>query len=149
MVPILTLNKLETQKHSKWQHKNTAHKQSNKHKSKQTEKHIYKHKNWGKKGRTGGHHAPKIQPTDWAPLLKNFLLQCIMLYYCKSSVETPTTRFWQLIFNILCNDVHSQLWACQAVGANHHHCSSISPIQGNVTGVICRVVTPKDNVKKS
>ena len=60
------------------------------------------------------------------------------------SVETPTTGFRQLIFNILCEDVHSQLWACQAVGANHHHCSSIVTIQGSVTGIICRVVTPKD-----
>ena len=38
-----------------------ANKQSNKHTSKQTDKHIYKHKDWGNKG---GHHAPKIQPTD-------------------------------------------------------------------------------------
>ena len=68
----------------------------------------------------------------------------MMLYYWKSSVETPTTGFRQLIFNILCEDVHSQLWACQAVGANHHHCRSIFTIQGNVTGVTCRVVTPKD-----
>ena len=68
----------------------------------------------------------------------------MMLYYCKSSVKTPTTGFRQLIFNILCKDVHSQLWACQAVGRNHHHCSSIFTIQGKVTGVIWRVVTPKD-----
>ena len=50
---------------------------------------------------------PKIQQTDGTPLLKNFLLQCMMLYYWKSSVETPATGFRQLIFNILCEDVHS------------------------------------------
>ena len=33
---MLTWNKLEIQKHSKWQHKNTANKQSNKHTSRQT-----------------------------------------------------------------------------------------------------------------
>ena len=65
-------------------------------------------------------------------------------YYFKLSAETSTTGFWPLIFNILCEDVHSQLWACQAVGANHHQCCGIFMIQGNVTGVICRVVTPKD-----
>ena len=37
-----------------------------------------------------------------------------------------------------------QLWACQAVGANHQNCSSIFTLQGNVTGFKCRVVTPKD-----
>ena len=37
-----------------------------------------------------------------------------------------------------------QLWASQAVGANHHQCSSTFTIQSNTTGVICRVVTPKD-----
>ena len=67
-----------------------------------------------------------------------------MQHYCKSSVETPTMGFWQLIFNILCEDVLSQLWACQAVGANYHQCSNIFIIQDKGTGVICRVITPKD-----
>ena len=51
------------------------------------------------------------------------------------------------MFNILCEDVHSQLWACQGVGANHYQCISIFTIQGNLTGVICRFVTPKDKEK--
>ena len=66
-------------------------------------------------------------------------------YYCKSSFETPTTGFQDFIFNALCEDVHSQLWASQVVGANHHqYSSSIFTIQGNITGVMCKVVTPRD-----
>ena len=30
-----------------------------------------------------------------------------ILLYCKSLVGTPITRFWQRIFNILCEDVHA------------------------------------------
>ena len=67
-----------------------------------------------------------------------------MQYYRKSSVETPATGFWQLLFNILCEDVHPLLWACQVVSANHHQCISIFAIQGNTTRVICRVITLKD-----
>ena len=77
----------------------------------------------------------------------NFSLLICYLYsfiYCKSSVETLTTGFWQLMLNILCKDVHSQLWACQTVGTSNYQCSSIFTIQGNVNGVICRVITPKD-----
>ena len=39
-----------------------------------------------------------------------------------------------------------QLWVWQAVGTNHHQCSSIFTItiQGNVTGVISKAITPKD-----
>ena len=82
----------------------------------QTSRQTSRHKYWGRKG---GHLAPKIQPTGLNSLLKYFLLQCMMQYYCKSSAETLTTEYGQLIFNILFEDVHSQLWGCQAVGANH------------------------------
>ena len=46
--------------------------------------------------------------------------------------------FWQLILNILCKDVVSQLWVCQAVGVNHHQCSSIFTLQANITGVTAK-----------
>ena len=92
----------------------------------------------------GCHHALKIEPTDRTLLLKYFLLQCMMQYYCKSSVESPTTGFWQLTSSTLCEDVYSQLWVHQAVGTNHSKCSSIFTIWGNITGVIYRLVTTKD-----
>ena len=87
---------------------------------------------------------PNTQPIDWAPLLKYFLLQCMLQYYCKSSVQTPMTGFLQFPFNILCKEVHSQLWACQAMVSNHHQYTCIFNIQVKITGVICRVVTPKN-----
>ena len=46
-------------------------------------------------------------------------------------------------FSKLC----SQLQTCQGLGANHQKCSSIFAIQVNITGVICRVVTPKDMIR--
>ena len=72
-----------------------------------------------------------------------------MQYYSNTSVETPTTRFQQLLFNILCEDAYSQLWACQVVGANHQQSSNIFTIQGKVTGIICRALTPKDKERYS
>ena len=98
-----------------------------------------RHQDWGSKR---GHHTPMIQPTDWILSLSSFCYN-MMQYYCKSSVEIPTTGFWQRIFNILCEDIHSQLRGFRAVGANYHQCS-IFTIQSKVTGVICRVVTAKN-----
>ena len=73
-----------------------------------------------------------------------FWLHAMMQCYCKSSFQTPTTGFWELVLNILYEDVHSQLCAYQAEGRNYHQCSSIFTMQGNVTGIICRVITHKD-----
>ena len=71
---------------------------------------------------------PKIQPTDLTPLLKYFLLEYMMWYYCKSSGETPTTGFWQLN-SISYVEILIQLWACQAMPTNHHQLSRIFTIQ--------------------
>ena len=67
--------------------------------------------------------------------------------WCNTTVNHPLKlpqQDFSNLYSIFYVKMFIQLWACQAVGTNHHHCSSIFTIQGNIIGVICRVVTPKD-----